>query len=522
MAKKKKNQKIKEEQTELGVAETQELHTAVSIEGQSLSSDDLVSVNAPDLSQVGSIEDVPLEVVALDLLELPEVEILEEGISKPMHGEQLEMSQARQQEAPEEAMDEAQEEETDLESLFDSNVENSGEEFEAVPESESDIDLSGSELDQFESADIEDIEFVEEERLDSIIESLLFASDRPVSLNQIKLVFKGTQIKTDKIKRAIDRLAVELAGSRRGVSLEEVTGGYQLRTKLDNMKFLTRTLKARPFKVSGPALEVLAIVAYKQPLIKSEIDEIRGVESGHLLRALMEKGLVSFEGKSDLPGKPMQYGSTKKFLEVFGLRNLRELPTISQIDELLPDGIGEEFQQKEKSTLSQLTDTMSQSITGNYSEGEEELGKITNQLADITTTTDFFENEKRDSLRRKNADKADRIREQIASGQSVSTRDSNWLKRYDEALMNGVEFEENIPKPPKKSVDKVSETLNADEAVEKFETEDLVATEADHTDEGRFEDEDDQSIDKDLALDHPEDEENEVDLGEMKTLDSET
>ncbi|MGZ5278962.1 MAG: SMC-Scp complex subunit ScpB [Pseudobdellovibrionaceae bacterium] len=307
--------------------------------------------------------------------------------------------------------------------------------------------VEGTELDAFESAQIEEVEFVEETQLDSILESVLFASDRPVSLASLKLVFKGTNIRGDKIKRALDRLAVELASGHRGVSLEEVPGGFQLRTKVDNLQFLTRTLKARQFKLSGPALEVLAIVAYKQPLIKHEIDEIRGVESGHLLRALMEKGLVNFEGKSDLPGKPMQYATTKKFLEIFGLRNLKELPTLSQIDELLPEGMTEE---EAKPTLSQVTDSMSQTIGNSYSEGEDELMKITDQLGAITTSSDFFEQEKERQRMKRDAEKAQNIREAMAMDEQVPTRDRNWLLKYDEALASGnlAQFGKPAPAAP--------------------------------------------------------------------------
>lgn len=300
----------------------------------------------------------------------------------------------------------------------------------------SEVSLEGTELDGFESAEIEDVEFVEEERLESIVESILFASDRPVSLASLKLVFKGTNVRTDKIRRALDALAVEYAGGRRGVTLEEVPGGYQIRTKVDNMEFLRRTLKARSFKLSGPALEVLSIVAYKQPLVKSEIDEIRGVESGHLLRALMEKNLVTFEGKSELPGRPMQYGTTKKFLEIFGLRNLKELPTLSQIDELLPEGI-EENHPEEKPTLAALTDNLSEAIVGSYSQGEDELMKIQEQLEDIATTTSFFEEEKRRQAEKRDEEKAQNIREALAMNEPVGNRDINWLKKYDEALAAG-------------------------------------------------------------------------------------
>ncbi|KHD88899.1 MAG: hypothetical protein OM95_06415 [Bdellovibrio sp. ArHS] len=309
-------------------------------------------------------------------------------------------------------------------------------EMEAEASEDDDVSVEGTELDNFDSAEIEEVEFVEEERLESIVESVLFASDRPVSLASLKLLFKGTNIRGDKIRRALDQLAVEYAGGRRGVTLEEVPGGYQLRTKIDNMEFLKRTLKARQFKLSGPALEVLSIVAYKQPTVKAEIDEIRGVESGHLLRALMEKNLVSFEGKSELPGRPMQYGTTKKFLEIFGLRSIKELPTLSQIDELLPEGIDEQ-QAEEKPTLASITDSMSETFVGAYSQGEDELMKIQEQLEDIATTTNFFEEEKRRQAEKRDQERAQNIRDALAFGEPVSTRDANWLKKYDEALAAG-------------------------------------------------------------------------------------
>lgn len=301
---------------------------------------------------------------------------------------------------------------------------------------EDEVSLEGTELDGFDSAEIEELEFVEDERLESIVESVLFASDRPVSMASLKLLFKGTNIKTNHLRRTLDQLAVEYAGGRRGVTLEEVPGGYQLRTKIDNMDFLKRTLKTRQFKLSGPALEVLSIVAYKQPTVKYEVDEIRGVESGHLLRALMEKNLVCFEGKSELPGRPMQYGTTKKFLEIFGLRSIKELPTLSQIDELLPEGIDEE-QAEEKPKLASLTDALSQEVITTYSQGEEELMKIQEQLEEITTTSNFFEEEKRRQAEKRDQERAQNIRDALAFGEPVSTRDANWLKKYDEALAAG-------------------------------------------------------------------------------------
>lgn len=356
-------------------------------------------------------------------------------------------------------------------------------------------DLDESELGDFDSVEIEELEFVEDERLESIIESVLFATDKPVTLNALKIIFKGTNVKTDKIRRTIEKLSVAYASGDRGVYIEEVQGGYQLRTKLDNMNFLRRTLKVKPFKLSGPALEVLAIVAYKQPLIKHEIDEIRGVESGHLLRALMEKGIVAFAGKSDLPGKPMQYITTKKFLEIFGLRNLKELPTLSQIDELLPEGINEDDETK-NSKLSSITDSMSQQITdGAYSDGEEDLMKITEQLGEITTSSDFFEQEKQRQIEKKEFEKAQNIREALEVNESVSTRDLNWLKKYDEALAAGRksinEKPAAQPKPKKVSEGTETEVMTAaDQETSEIEiTEDELVVDEDSVDFEEAEDE---------------------------------
>jgi segregation and condensation protein B len=276
-------------------------------------------------------------------------------------------------------------------------------------------------------------EFIDSDQLISIIESLLFSTDKPVSIATIKQIFKNSNVRTKDITRAMDILASEYASSQRGVTLEEINGGYQLRTKSDNTEFLRRLAKVRPFRLSGPALEVLSIVAYKQPVSKHEIDEIRGVESGHLVRALMERSLMCFNGKSEnLPGKPMTYGTTRKFLETFGLRNLKELPTLSEIDEILPEGIGEEV---EKETLSDLTDRMSTELTSSYSEGEDELLQINAQLAQVDTTSEFFEQEKQRERDRRDRERAQDIRERIVVGDNVDEKDKKWLDRYEAKLL---------------------------------------------------------------------------------------
>ncbi len=305
------------------------------------------------------------------------------------------------------------------------------------------VSVDGTELEAFESAEIEETEFVESERIQSIVESVLFATEKPQSLSVIKQAFKGTSVKTKEIREAIQQLMIDYASGTRGFTLEEVNGGYQMRTKVDNMEYLKRMVKARPFKLSGPALEVMSIVAYKQPIIKAQIDEIRGVESGHLLRALMEKSLVAFAGKSEFPGKPMLYQTTRKFLEIFGLRNLKELPSLSEIDELIPEGIGEE---EEKESLGDITQNMSEEVKDDsYSEGEEELMKITEQLSDISTSSEFFEQEKARAKARRDAERAQDIRDALEVDEEVSTRDKNWLERYNQQLAEKADKGEEEP-----------------------------------------------------------------------------
>jgi segregation and condensation protein B len=306
---------------------------------------------------------------------------------------------------------------------------------------ESNANLEGTELDAFEAADIEDVEVLTEEQIRSVVESVLFATDKPISIAVIKQAFKGTQVRAKDIREALTSLQTEYNDSARGFTLDEIAGGFQLRTKPDNMKYLRQSVKARPFKVSGPALETLSIVAYKQPVTKAQIDEIRGVESGHLLRALMEKSLLTFGERSELPGKPMYYETTRKFLEIFGLRNLQELPSLHEIDQLIPEGIGEV---EDKETLSDLTEGLSQEIGSTYSEGEDELLKITDELSQISTSSEFFEKEKQRMRDKRDEERAQNIREALTVGEQVDEKDVKWLERYEKGQLEQAQAEKEV------------------------------------------------------------------------------
>lgn len=319
--------------------------------------------------------------------------------------------------------------EFELEAAFEEQEEVSDEDSMAVLAEEENEDEPVAEVNE-NGETLELVQLTDDEAV-SVIESLLFISDRPVGMTTFKNAFVGTNVTTKKIKTLIAELQGDLAQTRRGVSLEEVDGAFQLRTKVDNQIYIKKIIKARVFKLTGPSLETLAVIAYKQPCIKADVDEVRGVESGHLVRALMDKGLVAFAGKSDLPGKPMFYKTTRKFLEIFGLRNINELPTLKEMEELLPEGIGEE---EEKETLSDLTGKLSENYEGNYSVAEDELGKITEQLAGISTNTEFFEEEKRKQKEKQDRERAEALQEAVALGDEVDPKDLKWLEKYEAKL----------------------------------------------------------------------------------------
>lgn len=239
-----------------------------------------------------------------------------------------------------------------------------------------------------DNEDTESPEVLDDKRVYSILESILFFSDRPITLDAFKCAFEGTNVDLKEIKKCLTEYSALLAESDRGVYLEQIASGYQLRTKQDNVEFLKKLKKTKLFRLSVSSLEVLAIIAYEQPCIKARVDEVRAVDCGHLIRGLMDKGLVAFYGKSDLPGKPMLYKTTKKFLEVFGLKNLKELPLMSEIDALLPKGtLEEEDEGKNLPPLADLSRDLK--VVGgdlemknkeDYNKTEKQLKKITDDL----------------------------------------------------------------------------------------------------------------------------------------------
>jgi segregation and condensation protein B len=174
---------------------------------------------------------------------------------------------------------------------------------------------------------------MEERELKAILETLLFVSHGPVTLDRFVAVLEG--VSKPEIRQALRALQDEFNQVGRGLQVVEVAGGFQLVTRADYGPWIKRLEKNKPApKLSRSALESLAIIAYKQPIVRAEVEQIRGVETSGVIRTLLERKLIRMVGRKDMPGRPILYGTTKYFLQHFGLRDLAELPPLREFKEL--------------------------------------------------------------------------------------------------------------------------------------------------------------------------------------------
>ena len=218
---------------------------------------------------------------------------------------------------------------------------------------------------------------IDARELKAILEAILFVSPEPVPVARLMSIV-GTVSKAE-VVQALEILTHDLDQPGRGIQLVQVAGGYRLVTKQEYGLWLKRMEKAKAVqKLSRSALESLAIIAYKQPLVRAEIEEIRGVETSGVLRTLCERKLVRIVGRKDVPGRPIMYGTTKFFLEHFGLQDLSQLPPLREFKEL-----GESEQ-----SLLPIEDESPEVVETSNMSSSEEL-PLTNDLAEGETRMAF-------------------------------------------------------------------------------------------------------------------------------------
>ena len=172
---------------------------------------------------------------------------------------------------------------------------------------------------------------MEREELKSIVENVLLAADQPINATELSKIFRDGTDK-DQLQPILDELREEY--NSRNLQIMEVADGYQLCTRHEYNDWIRKYLKLdRSSRLSQPSLDTLSIIAYKQPLTRQEVDDIRGVDSSGVLKTLLEKKVIGPAGRKKVPGRPIMYRTTQKFLEYFGLKDLSDLPTLEDLRE---------------------------------------------------------------------------------------------------------------------------------------------------------------------------------------------
>jgi segregation and condensation protein B len=200
----------------------------------------------------------------------------------------------------------------------------------AEPKAPDEVELqeaTQSELAQLKEA----ARFATPERAAMVLEALLFAAEKPLDLAALE---ETTQFSRELLEAALLEVQRKYAPGSGGVALLDLGGRWQIRTEPQVGAYVRRMLQVKPMRLTRAALETLAIVAYRQPITRPEIEDLRGVDCGAVTKALLERKLVRILGKKDEPGRPLLYGTSKEFLELFNLRDLTQLPTLREFQEL--------------------------------------------------------------------------------------------------------------------------------------------------------------------------------------------
>lgn len=176
-----------------------------------------------------------------------------------------------------------------------------------------------------------------DERLLGILESVLFACGEPITLARLMEVVAGPT--RAELRAGLAGLAARAERDRRGIRLVEVAGGWQFRTAPEHGEWVRRLFQQRPWRLTRATLETLAIIAYKQPITRAEVEAIRGVDVDSVLASLLARKLVKIVGRKEVIGRPLLYGTTRQFLEVFGLRDLAALPGLAEVASAMPESV---------------------------------------------------------------------------------------------------------------------------------------------------------------------------------------
>jgi segregation and condensation protein B len=173
------------------------------------------------------------------------------------------------------------------------------------------------------------------EEVQSSVEAFLFLSDQPIKLEKLHQAI-SPETPLEIFATAMEAIQLNFQKPTHGIELAQIAGGYQFRTKPERASITKKLSKIQTQRLSSGAMETLAIIAYRQPVMKEDIDKIRGVDSSHFVRGLLEKRLIEISGRSELPGRPMLYTTTPEFLQLFGLNALDSMPSLRELEQMIP------------------------------------------------------------------------------------------------------------------------------------------------------------------------------------------
>ncbi len=232
--------------------------------------------------------------------------------------------------------------------------------------------------------------------IQSCIEAILFISDKPLSAQKLQELLGPTE-EPGLFTEAFKNLKGRYQANHHGIELIEVAGGFQFRTKIGRANLAQKLVKTQTQRLSSGGMETLAIIAYRQPVMKEEVDKIRGVDSSYFIRGILEKKLIQISGRSELPGRPLLYSTTPVFLEVFGLKDLSALPSLHELEQMIPTSEtsnpdGETPQTRElRRMVSAMNHDRTSELYYNPREDDKILKEIRERVSAIATTTPYLD-----------------------------------------------------------------------------------------------------------------------------------
>lgn len=240
------------------------------------------------------------------------------------------------------------------------------------------------------------------DEMQSCIETLLFMSDKPISLTRLQEML-GPELPHSLFQEAITALRDHYAAARHGIEIIEVAGGLQFRTKPGRAPLARKLAKVQTQRLSSGAMETLAIIAYKQPAMKEDVDQVRGVDSSYFVRQLLDKKLIHISGRSELPGRPMVYSTTDEFLQLFGLKDISSLPSLRELEQMIPASqsdrpddpdYGDPRIREMRRMVDQMKSDTSTLLNYDPREDEKILKDIRERVQSIPTSTPYLEEQK--------------------------------------------------------------------------------------------------------------------------------